>query len=219
MLFTCSLGAQDTIRFTDGKESAVKVSEVGLSEIKYNRFDNLTGPVYVVEKDLVKYIKYANGSVDTFNISKPNIEVPKTETTQSETPAYVDNTVAPSFQRIQIIGKKKLFYDHRPLNDKGLFKVMKKHPEQGVQNLMMKEFAKMSFYKGNRNIGLFMMFGGMVGATIVAAASGDGAGAVFVLGSAVCISGSIIATINKNKRYASRKKIAKIYNGDFINVK
>lgn len=101
------------------------MSEIGLTEIKYNRFDNLTGPLYVVEKKLVKYIKYVNGSVDSFNVAKPNIEVPKVET-QNETPAYVDNTVAPSFKKIQIVGKKKLYYEHRPLNDKALFAVIKK---------------------------------------------------------------------------------------------
>jgi hypothetical protein len=219
VIFTCSLAAQDTIRFTDEKVSAVKVSEVGLTEIKYNRFDNLTGPVYVVEKNLVRYIKYANGSVDSFNVSKPKTEMPKVETPQTETPAYVNNTVTPSFQRIQIVGKKKLFYDHHPLNDKALFMVIKKHPEQGVQNLMMKEFAKVSIYKSNRNIGLFMLYGGMAAALFSGAAGNTGVVPVFLLGSAASITGGILAVMNKNKRYAARMKIAKLYNGDFINVK
>lgn len=218
LLSSCVLKAQDTIRFTDGKVNAVKVNEVGLTEIKYNRFDNLTGPVYVVEKNLVRYIKYVNGSVDSFNVSKPNTELPKVES-QLETPAYVNNTVAPAFQKIQIVGKKKLYYDHRPLNDKALFSVIKKHPDQGLQNLMMKEFAKISIYKNNRNIGLFMLYGGMAAALFSGAAGNNGVVPVFVLGTAASITGGILAVMNKNKRYAARARIAKVYNGDFVEVK
>lgn len=221
-LFAASIiNAQDTIRFTDGKVNAVKVTEVGLTEIKYNRFDNLTGPVYVVDKNLVKYIRYVNGAVDSFNVSKPNIatEAPKTTETQPETPAYVNNTVVPAFEKIQIVGKKKLFYDHRPLNDKALFAVIKKHPDQGLQNLMIKDFAKISIYKNNRNIGLFMLYGGMAAAVFGSAAVNNGALPMFMIGTAASITGGILAVTNKNKRYAARKRIARIYNGDFIEVK
>lgn len=210
--------AQDTIRFTDGKVSAVKVNEVGLSEIKYNRFDNLNGPMYVVEKNLVRYIKYANGSVDSFNASTPNTEQPKVET-PLETPAYVNTTVAPAFEKIQIVGKKKLFYEHRGLNDKALFKVIKTHPDQGIQNLMIKEFSRIGIYKNNRTIGLFMLYGGMAAALFSGVAGTNGAVPVFLIGSAASVTGGILAIMNKNKRYASRKKIAKLYNGDFIEVK
>lgn len=204
------LTAQDTIRFTDGRATAVKVNEITEAEIKYNRWDNITGPVYIVPTNEVRYIRYVNGMKDTFAVAKPKVNEPV-----PETPAYVDFVPKDAgFQKIQIVGKKKLFYDHRKLNDNDFFGVIKKHPDQGLKNLMIKEFSRVSVYRYNRNIGLFMMFGGMITSTIFAAASGDSAGAVFVLGSAVCISGSIIATINKNKRYATRLKIAKMYNSD-----
>ncbi len=197
----------------------VKVSEIGLTEIKYNRFDNLTGPVYVVEKNLVKYVKYSNGSVDSFNISKPNIEVPKIENQQLETPEYVNNTVAPSFQKILIRGKKKLYYDRRALNDKGLLAVIKTHPDQGLQNLMMKEFSKISIYKHNRNVALFMLYGGIGAAVFSSAAGPNGVLPVFMIGTAASITGSIRAIMNKNKRYAARLRIAKMYNGDPLDTK
>ena len=215
VLFTCSLVAQDTIRFRNGEFSAVKVNEIGLDEIKYNRFDNLTGPLYVVAKNEIRFIKYSNCSVDSFNITKPKIETP-----QIETPAYVDNTPAvSSFKRIQIVGKKKLFYDNRNLNDNALFGVIKKHPDQGIQNLMIKEFSRVSVYKQNRRVGLILLYGGMGVATFSGAFGNGGVLAAFFVGSAACVSGSIIATVNKNKRYAQRAKIAKIYNGDFKDMK
>src|ERR1041385_5399536 len=81
IVISFQLKAQDTIRFVNGTTSAVKVAEIGLEKIKYNRFDNVTGPVYVVDKTEVRYIKYANGSVDSFAIKKP---------ASIETPAYVN---------------------------------------------------------------------------------------------------------------------------------
>ncbi|MBP7808617.1 MAG: hypothetical protein KA163_04955 [Bacteroidia bacterium] len=204
------LTAQDTIRFTDGRAAAVKVSEITDVEIKYNRWDNITGPVYIVPINEVRYIRYVNGMLDTFAVAKPKVNEPVVET-----PAYVDFVPKEEgLQKIQIVGKQKLFYDHRKLSDNALFGVIKKHPDQGLKNLMIKDFSRVSVYRYNRNIGLFMMFGGMITSTIFAVASGDAAGGVFVLGSAVCISGSIIATVNKNKRYATRLKIAKMYNGN-----
>lgn len=117
------------------------------------------------------------------------------------------------------MGKKKLFYDHRGLNDKGLFAVIKKHPDQGVQNLMMREFSRISIYKNNRTIGLFLLYGGIAASVFSGAAGPSGVVPMFLVGTASGISGSVISIMNKNKRYAARLKIAKIYNGDFKDVR
>lgn len=160
------LGAQDTIRFTDGRAMPAKVNEITEAEIKYNRWDNITGPVYVVPINEVRYIRYVNGMKDTFAVVKPKVNEPVIET-----PAYVDFVPKDAgVQKIQIVGKQKLFYDHRKLSDNALFGVVKKHPDQGIQNLMIKEFSKVSTYKHNRNIGFIMMYGGIIGATIISAA-------------------------------------------------
>lgn len=210
LISVLKLTAQDTIRFTDGRATAAKVNEITEVEIKYNRWDNITGPVYIVPTAEVRYIRYVNGMKDTFAVVKPKVNEPVVET-----PAYVDFVPKDAgFQKIQVVGKKKLFYDHRKLSDNALFGIIKKHPEQGVQNLMIKEFSKVSTYKHNRNIGFIMMYGGIIGATIITGAVSTGNGGVFLISSAVGITGSIIATVNKNKRYATRLKIAKMYNGN-----
>lgn len=220
ILICCAnaLLAQDTIRFTNGNATPVKVNEIGETEIKYNRWDNITGPVYVVNKNEVRYIRYVNGMKDTFAVAKPKVETPKIETpkveTPLETPGYVNNTPQPpAFQQI-IFTHKRLYYDHRPLNDKGLLMVIRKHPDQGVQNLMLKEYSKISVYKNNRTIGLFMLYGG-IATTVLSGAFGPNTGAALLVGTAAGISGSIIAIVNKNKRNAKRKEIARIYNGGF----
>mgnify|MGYP000176758732 CR=1 FL=1 len=215
-MFAVSLCAQDTIRFTNGVATPVKVNEIGETEIKYNRWDNITGPVYVVAKSEVRYIRYVNGMKDTFAIAKPKVDTPVAETPTKEfpifeSPGYVNTPVTPSNQQIVIV-RKKLFYDHRALNDKALLSLIRKHPDQGMQNLMLKDFSKISGYKNNRTIGLFLLYGGIATSFISLSANSPTG---FLLGTAAGISGSIIAIVNKNKRYAKRIQVARTYNNSF----
>lgn len=53
-----------------------KIIDVGVSEIKYKKCDNLQGPTYNVLKSDVFMIKYANGTKDVFNIEKTKTGVP-----------------------------------------------------------------------------------------------------------------------------------------------
>jgi hypothetical protein len=163
LIFVCCttfLSGQDTIRFTNGNATPVKVNEIGDVDIKYNRWDNIMGPVYVVNKSEVRYIRYVNGMKDTFAVVKPKTEPPHIDQ-NLETPGYVNNPPEPpSFQQI-IYSHKRLFYDHHPLNDKGLLILIKKYPDHGIQNLMLKEYSKIGMYRNNRTIGLFMLYGGL----------------------------------------------------------
>ncbi len=63
--------AQDVITFKNGDELKAKVSEVGISEIKYKKFDNLSGPEYTTRKVDVFMIKYENGTKDVFVSTTP----------------------------------------------------------------------------------------------------------------------------------------------------
>ena len=58
--------AQDVIIFRDGDEIRSIVQEVGLSEVKYKRYENPTGPVYTALKKDIFMIKYQNGTKDIF---------------------------------------------------------------------------------------------------------------------------------------------------------
>lgn len=216
ILIICSvlLNAQDTIRFVNGNALPVKVDEIGPTEIKYNRWDNITGPVYVVNKSEVRYIRYVNGMKDTFAVAQPKIETPA----NTETPAYVNNIpVPPGMEQIHIV-RKKIYYNHRQVSDKELLNLIRKYPDQGIQNMMLKEYSKLGIYKNNRMIGLFLMYGG-IATSIVAMGSPGNTAPALLLGTAAGISGSIIATVNKNKRKAKRVHIAKIYNGNYTEVK
>lgn len=58
--------AQDKIVLQSGEVLYGKVEEVGTSEVKYKKQDNLSGPVYVINKSEIHAIHYENGTKDEF---------------------------------------------------------------------------------------------------------------------------------------------------------
>jgi hypothetical protein len=81
--FFTAVYAQDTIVQINGTEIKAKVREIDDVNIKYNRFDNLTGPVYSVKKSQVALIKYENGTRDVFTGNNLKTDIPKTEKPKS----------------------------------------------------------------------------------------------------------------------------------------
>jgi hypothetical protein len=66
VLLLTTLNAQDLILRRNGDEISAKVQEVGITEIKYKKFDNPNGPIYTILKSDVFLIKYENGTKDVF---------------------------------------------------------------------------------------------------------------------------------------------------------
>src|SRR5687767_15569418 len=63
--------AQDTIVLKNNTVIKAKVIEIGTTEIKYKKIENLDGPTYNIKRSEVQMVKYENGSTDTFTIDKP----------------------------------------------------------------------------------------------------------------------------------------------------
>ena len=73
ILFVCSsniINAQDTLSMRSGETILVKVIEVGTSEVKYKKLDNLNGPIFSILKSDLFIIKYENGTGDDFSSIK-----------------------------------------------------------------------------------------------------------------------------------------------------
>lgn len=64
--FTSDLLAQDIITKKDGTEIQAKVTEVGVQEVKYTRY-NTTTPVYSILRTDIFMIKFEDGSKELFN--------------------------------------------------------------------------------------------------------------------------------------------------------
>jgi hypothetical protein len=61
--------SQDVIITTSGDKIKAKVSEIGIDQIKYKKFENQEGPVISILKTDVFMINYENGTKDIFNSS------------------------------------------------------------------------------------------------------------------------------------------------------
>lgn len=69
--------SQDIILLKNGDSIRSKIMEVGESEVKYKKFDNQNGPVYLSAKSDISQIYYENGTKDTFSSEQLNIGTPK----------------------------------------------------------------------------------------------------------------------------------------------
>jgi len=70
ILFICSsniIKAQDTLSMRSGENILVKVIEVGTTEVKYKKLDNLNGPVFSILKSDLLMIKYENGTSEDYS--------------------------------------------------------------------------------------------------------------------------------------------------------
>lgn len=204
--------AQDTIRFRSGDVQAVKVNEVGLTEINYNRFDNLQGPRYVVEKNDISWIKYAGGHIDSFKVV-----IPEKRNLNTSSQPIVQN----GEQKIIIRGKK-LLYNNRGLGETRLGILVKTHPDNAKRNAMMKPLIEMKQHRTKQYVFGFVGLGvGIVSAylgaiTGILAISEGGAPpelvGVVCVGGAVSITGAVISSIQKKKRNQKKMEVVSIYN-------
>ncbi len=78
-IISINLDAQDLITKKDGSDISAKVLEITITEIKYNQFDNLSGPIFTILKSDVLMIRYENGTKDIFNktVSSDNVSSQK----------------------------------------------------------------------------------------------------------------------------------------------
>jgi hypothetical protein len=58
------VGGCDELIKKDGTIIQAKISEIGITEIKYKKCDNAEGPTYVVSKSDIFMVKYANGNTE-----------------------------------------------------------------------------------------------------------------------------------------------------------
>ncbi|GHT10260.1 hypothetical protein FACS189426_10180 [Bacteroidia bacterium] len=67
--------AQDIITKLNGDEIQAKVTEVSIAEVKYKRFSNLSGPVYMIQSSEIFMIKYEDGDKDLFDKNADKITI------------------------------------------------------------------------------------------------------------------------------------------------
>ena len=210
--------SQDTIQFVSKQMLVVKVSEIGVSDIKYNRYDNLTGPQYIVSKKDISFIKFANGQIDRFQEAVV-VTPPVVYSNEPEVPA------GPT--KIQAYGNR-LSYNNHNLNDAKLLMLIQNYPSEEGKSKMKKEFLLMKNYKSTQYIAGFTGLGLGLASPIIGvyvASYTPSNGLLFinnnrvqtivvsaVVGIIVGVAGSVVSSVFKAKRYKKRREIATIYN-------
>jgi hypothetical protein len=205
---------QDTIQFVGDKTpQIVKVTEIGIDEIKYHRIDNLDGPLYVTSKNDVKYIKYANGHIDSINVTK----IIEPITANQEIKIYKPVNPISSDEKIVIFGNK-LSYNGKPVGEARLFRIINNVPVQEKKTMLYKEYSKMKVYKKKQylfgfvglGVGLALPYVGLISSFITQSEAPFVVGVIG--GASVGITGAVLSRINKQKRTKQKIAIANLYN-------
>jgi hypothetical protein len=115
LMSMASLVAQDVITLKNGDEVKAKVQEIGLTDVKYKKFENPDGPTYTLLKGEIFMIKYENGEKDVF---RDEVVVPPAEVPRKEVPAVAvaPAAVASAAETLKI---EEAFWGFRVVNDRG----------------------------------------------------------------------------------------------------
>ena len=204
--------SQDTIQFLNKTTQAVKVNEVGIDEIKYHRFDNLEGPIYIAHKNEIRYIKYSNGHIDSVTVASKLVQATPEPLTIYRTPLSVNGN-----EKILINGSRLSFNGHA-VGESKLYKLISNVPNPEKKTALYKEYLVMMSYKKRQYLfgfvglgaGLALPYIGLMSSFVfedeVPFAIGLAAGAT------IGITGAVLSGINKHKRTKKRIEIANLYN-------
>jgi len=92
LLLVSSSYSQDVIIFHNGDMIESTIMEISASEIKYKKYDNLDGPLYVVLKKDIFMINYSTGEKDIFQINISSKEDNSNENKNQERTPYSRGT-------------------------------------------------------------------------------------------------------------------------------
>lgn len=223
LFISFKLFSQDTIRFTNDEQKAVKIREVGVENIKYHNFNNLEGPVYIVPKHEVRSVKYSGGLVEVYTNAPKQSEVHYQQNVNKQNSVKTIQIKDTTFYKLDVLSGK-VVYKNRAISDKHLRNLIYEYPNQSTKNAMTLEAENLKTYK-KRQIGFLV--GGLAGAggivygglyiTFLNWTMGDSApdglwpvvlGSAFVFG----ITGPLVSNHYKNKRVKTKAKITKLYN-------
>ena len=207
--------SQDTIYLKDKTVVSAKIIEVGISDIKYQRLDNLSGPNYMASKSDIFLIKYSNGVIDSINSKIPGPIILNSKTKEIAT------------DKISVIDRI-LIYNGVTVSDIGLSNLIDRCENPEKRALLKAEFKKMKKYKSNQRLYPPLIFVSsfiiLVGTSPLVTAPEDFSNigysqetmqiaAAGIIGAALTrITGFVVNKVNQNKRWNKRNEIAIMYN-------
>ena len=204
------LNAQDTLIFKNGDKKTATLKEISVNEVKYTKFGQTESPVYIVYKDELAFIKYANGKTDS--LSSQNI---------------VKGTDFPSSSAKLRMGGNYLYYNSRAIDDFELKRLIDEYPYPQTKESMLKKFKVMEKYRRKQGLAKGLIpFGcalpviGLVSAFVLSFSQPFGSdlpdvvfASGFGLGVVTVANGIVFSIRNKKKKNEEKFDISVLYNG------
>ena len=212
-LLQIALSAQDTIYKRSGELISAKVLEINTKEISYKRFDLLEGPLYIANKNDIKKIKYATGTIDSFAVvASPS--PPVLYVNRPKKYIYQEN-----YDQITTTFRRGIYrHQGHYLSDRGVaFLAMEKNQtwknQEIESNIMDARRNKVIQY----SIGLGGLFIGGVGlcSSALFADSNNSsqvAGLAALTCSGIIVASEVISFQFKLKRIRNTNRVAELYN-------
>lgn len=226
-LISITAFSQDSLYFTNKSVVVAKISEIGINEIKYHRFDNLSGPMYISNKSELYFIKFANGKTDTITSSK-KVVLTEAQSSSSYNQSNNNNSYETSEPpKIEIKHGNRLAYNNRGLGESKFAMLIENFPNKEDKEKLQAEWKVMKKHKAGQLIAGFVGLGLGLAAPITGIIIGaDNAnynnasteqtlktiGVGFGSGIVLGITGATISTIFKSKRNKKKIEIARMYN-------
>lgn len=215
LMYSFLTKSQDTIYLKDKTIVSAKIIEVGITEIKYQRLDNLDGPNYLTSKDDIFLIKYSNGVVDSINTIITN-------------PIILNTKIMDNYSDKISIVDRRLIYKGITMSDIGLGNLIDRCENPEKKALLKAEFKKMKQYKTNQRLYPPLIFATsfvvLIGTSPLVTAPEEFStigyseetmqlAAAGIIGAALTrIAGFVVNKVNQNKRWNKRNEIANLFN-------
>ena len=221
LLIILRVSSHDTISLLNNTVIAAKISEINSNEVKYNRFDNLTGPLYIENKANIKFIKFSNGHIDTLKYLSTTAV--NTINNSPKKTTVDENTSDPT--KIEILRHNRLVYNNKGLGERKFKVLINNFPSKDGAEKLLIEWNDLERYKTGQHVSGFLGLGLGVGVPIVGLAisldqynmnntqqTGEIIVASFLTGIITGITGAIISGVYKHKRTLKKIEIAELYN-------
>lgn len=205
--------AQDTIYKRSGELISAKVLEINTKEISYKRFDLLEGPLYIANKNDIKKIKYATGTIDSFAVVA----------SQLSTVLYVSRpkkyNYPENYDQITTTFRRGIYrHQGHYLSDRGVaFLAMEKNQVWKNQEIELNIMEARRNKAIQYSIGLGGLFVGGVGLFSSALYSDSNnssqlTGLTALASAGIIVASEVISFQFKLKRIKNTNKVAELYN-------
>lgn len=202
ILLVLAVRAQDSLALRDGSVLLVKVITVKDNEIRFKKFDNLSGPDFSYAVTSIKYIRYENGTISFFDTAP---DVPVSKLGFNKIYPYRDGT-------FRIDDSNGHYSKDTVLSMLYIVASAKKDVLIGklIRKSMLKESRSRAFsITGNilMGTGAFFLFMGFVLSSVPGnSGPGTGGGTVLIFGASVFGSGAVFRICGAISAKSSRNK-------------